>query len=54
MNISKKSFLRNLTNDELLAKLKESFWYDKDLVREYKERVSGERLSAICTHKKSA
>lgn len=44
MNIYKKSKLRNLTNEELEKLLKESNWYDKDLLREYNERYQGGRI----------
>ena len=38
MNIYKKGKLKNLTNKELEKMLKESYWNDNDLLREYEER----------------
>ena len=39
MNIYKKAKLRNLTNGELYSLLNKAEWKDKDLLREYSERI---------------
>ncbi len=44
MNIYKKSKLRNLTNKELEETLKELKIFDKDLLREYEERICDGRI----------
>lgn len=44
MNIYKKSKLRNLTNKELEETLKELKSFDKDLLREYEERIRDGRV----------
>ena len=45
MNINKRGFLRNLTNDELKMFLNQTEWLDTDLLREYYERSYDGRIN---------
>ena len=49
MNIYKKAKLRNLTNEELMQLLKRSKLCDKDLLREYNERIGRKIMSLVST-----